>query len=517
MARLRRLAHNLASGYMNFVVAALCALASVPLALHYLESERFALWALMVSFAGYISLVDLGMSGSIARQLVDHKDDKAQGTYGSLIKTGWLVLLVQGALVFGLGWVLAPMLPGWLKITPELAPELVSLLRWQCVTVAAGFATRMFGHLLHSHQRIDVANYSQTGSLLLNYALLWWFFHHGQGVFSFVWANLVGVFFVGAVQCWQCWWLNLFPEAGQWGQTNLHHFRELFGYGKDLFLVAVGTQLIMASQTIIITRVLGLQMAAVWAVGTKLFTLISQLIWRWSDFAAPAFSEMMVRGELGRLRERYRDLVKLTASMAGLAAAAFALCNSLFVSLWTGGKIDWASANDPLLGFWLVVMSVLHCHNGFVLLTKKIGFMRYVYFIEGLLYVGLALALAHGYGLPGVILASVVCSSAFSGAYGVWRISRYFGFPIRDVAVRWLGPMASLLFRFVPLALLAWWGFHGLPTTARLILHACLCGTIGLYLLLRYGVPVGLQTEMLVRVPPRAVPWLRRLFRPTAA
>src|SRR5579872_6699781 len=91
MSRFRRIVHGVVSGYASLVAATVYALASIPLALHYLSKEQFGLWALMSTIGGYLSLVDFGMSGSVARLLIDHKDDRQGGTYGSLIQTGALV------------------------------------------------------------------------------------------------------------------------------------------------------------------------------------------------------------------------------------------------------------------------------------------------------------------------------------------------------------------------------------------------------------------------------------------
>ena len=98
MSRFRRVVHNITSSYAVLAATALYSLASVPLALHYLSKEAFALWALMSSIGGYLNLIDLGMSGSVARLLIDHKDEREIGVYGSILKTGWLVLAVQGLL-----------------------------------------------------------------------------------------------------------------------------------------------------------------------------------------------------------------------------------------------------------------------------------------------------------------------------------------------------------------------------------------------------------------------------------
>src|SRR5262249_51901109 len=156
------------------------------------------------------------------------------------------------------------------------------------------------------------------------------------------------------------------------------------------------------------------------------------------DSSGPALSEMIVRGEIALLRQRYKGIIVLTASVSGLAAVAYVLCNSLFVSVWTSlshkTPVHWPLMYDVLLGTWMIVMALLHAHISFVLWTKEVGFSRYIYFFEGLIFVVCAYIGAKWGGLWAIILCSLICSSLFSGAYGVWRISQYFGYSVREVA-----------------------------------------------------------------------------------
>jgi O-antigen/teichoic acid export membrane protein len=512
MSRFRRVIHSIASGYAVLGATAFYSLASVPVALHYLDKESFALWALMATIMGYLSLVDLGMSGSVARLLIDHKDDRGGGVYGSLIQTGWLVLICQGALIWCVGFGVAPILSGLLQIPSDLEAEFVSLLRWQSALLAFGFATKIFSHLLTAHQRLDLINYGQVVGLGANFVLLWTFFSHGHGVFSWVWANLISLM-GNAVWLWlTCCKLHLFPQAGTWGRARWQYFRELFGYGKDLFLVTVGTQLIMASQTMIITRTLGLQAAAAWSIGTKMFNLLSQLVWKLFDVSSPALAEMFVRGESKLLQTRYKAIVILSASFSALVAILYALCNSPFVTVWAHGKITWPAQNDLLLGVWMIVMAVLHCHNCFVLITKQIGFMRYIYFVEGVVFVVSALLVAPHGGLPAIIGCSVICSAAFSGTYGVRRISKYFNLPCRDIAVAWMVPMLKVLGLLLPVAGATGWLVRAADPKLQLVVSAALCLPAGLYFFLRFGIPYNFQQELLARAPLQLKAMLRHVF-----
>jgi O-antigen/teichoic acid export membrane protein len=501
MSRLRRAIHGVASGYVQLAATVAYALASVPLALNYLTTERFGLWALLTTLIGYLSLLDLGMSASIGRHLFDFKDNRDGSKYGSMIKTGCAVLAAQGLIVTVIGILFAPLFSDLMAIPEGLRQTFINLVRLQCVIVAFGFATRIFNYLLLSRQRMDLANYSSVLTLLASFAALWAFFHLGADVYSVIWSGLLGGLVNVAFQWFWCARLKVFPKTDTWGCISWDLFKAVFNYGRDVFLVSLGTQLIMASQTMILTRRLGLESAAAWSVGTRTFNLISQAVWRVTNSAAPALVEMMVRDERVRLGERYRGLSIVVCSLAAYAAISFALCNSAFVHFWTSGRIPWPPVNDLLLGLWLIILTQLNCHNSYVLLTKRIHAMRYVYFLEGLVFVVMAVLVCGWGGVPAIIICSIVCSVCFSGAYGVWRISVEFATNPWDVAAGWMRHAATVIMGYAPVAALAWWLTHSLDVRLRLVACGFVCATAGLFILLRFGLPSELQSEAVRRAP----------------
>src|ERR1043166_5441555 len=103
MSRLKKFTQSLLSGYITLAAQSLYTFASVPIALHYLSKAEFGLWGLTVEVATYVGLVDAGMSGSVSRVLIDHKDDPNGDAYGSIVKTGALVGFIQGVLIMLIG------------------------------------------------------------------------------------------------------------------------------------------------------------------------------------------------------------------------------------------------------------------------------------------------------------------------------------------------------------------------------------------------------------------------------
>jgi O-antigen/teichoic acid export membrane protein len=498
MSRFKRFAHSLFSGYVLLGANILYTLASVPLALHYLSMKEFGLWALVMQVCNFNQIViDLGMSGAIARILIDHKDDQNSTAYGTVILTGSLVLLVQGGLIAALGGLISYWLPQWMNVEVTHWHDFRLLVFWQCVLLAVSFSTRIFGFILHAHQRFDICNYSNLAGLAVGLAGLWVGFASGWGLYSMLLGGAAITALNGVTTLWQTWRLHLFPAPGRWGKPNRRTFKEMFFYGTDLFLVSIGLQLITASQAPIISRALGLEAVAIWSVATKLFTLAQQLVFRLLDFSWAAFPERMVRGEGPRLQSRFRDMIILSGSASAALGVTMAICNRAFLSIWTHDRISWPVENDCLMACSLMVYAWTRGHIGLACITKKVGAMKYVYLAEGLSFIGLGLALSSHFGLGGVIVAGFVTNILFSGVYGMIRTTKYFNLQVSEIFFRWMRPpalvwvcvlLAAAVMRYVTLRL------SPLP---QLLICGATMGAVASFCFWKMGLPDNLRREAL--------------------
>ena len=504
MSRLRHYTHSLASGYVLIGANVLFTLAQWRLAARYLTNDEFGLWALVAFLATNLQLlVDLGMAGSISRILIDHKDNRSSSAYGTVIKTGVVVMFVQGLLVMLVGGGASWWLPQWMNIHEQFWPVFRWLVAGQCVLLGVSFVGRMTTFILQAHQRYDVANYALMGGLAVNLGVLWLGFEKGLGLYSLLYATAANLIFSNGFCLVAVGRLKFFPAAGHWGRADWKMFREMFTYANDIFLLSVAQVLIAFSQLPVITALLGLESAAVWSAMTKTFVLAQQLIMRIFDFSGTAFAEMMVRGERERLRARFRDVVLLTGAVGGFVCVGVALNNGSFVQLWMHGRFSWSAHNDLLMALFTALGAVTRCHIGLAGLTKQIGAMKYVYLAEGAAFITLASVLAPRCGLAGVIISGIVTNFLCSGIYGAWRTKNYFGVSAGEVTLGWLKSPLYLGALLVAMAVGLWFATQNLSALARLGVAGFGFGAVGIYCLWRVGLPTHLRAELVARLPRR--------------
>jgi O-antigen/teichoic acid export membrane protein len=444
MSRSKRFVTNLVSSYATIGINILYTVVSIPLALHYLDKEEFGLWVLVTQMAGYLMLLEFGMSGSVARSLSDHKDEIENGVYGSILKTGSRVFMIQGVAIVALGLALAWFAPSMMNLPEHLHRPFILLMSAQALLNGVKLSVGSLASPLWSHQRLDISNLAGSSSMIVTFAVLWIGFHLGWHIYSLTIATAAG-FCVSTVMIWMsCRRLGLYAPKAYRGRFDPVLFKQLFHFGSDLFLLNLGAQLLSASQVIVVSRLLGIESAAIWSIATKIFSMAQQFVSKILESSAGGLAEIMVRKESATLMKRFHDVVAISAVMAVAASAGIALMNGPFIEIWTAGKVTWAPWNNFFLACVLFSTAVTRCHTGLGGISKQIRGMKYVNLVEGVAFVVFSVASVKSFGLTGILISALVCNICITGAYGVTRTASHFKIRNRNVA-GWIGRPAIIL------------------------------------------------------------------------
>ena len=374
------------------------------------------------------------------------------------------------------------------------------LMIFQCVLLGATFAGRIFSFILTAHQRYDMCNYASMGGFAVNLLVLWLGFKHGLGLYSLFAAFFGGSVFNLIFSMLAVGRLGLLPANNYWGKPSRAAFRELFFFGTDIFLLVIGQQLIAASAVPIISRTMGLEAAAVWGIATKVFALAQQLVYRIYDFSSGALAEMMVRGETERFRRRFGNVAILTGLAAAAAGVMLALCNESFLKIWTHGRISWHPVNDLFMAISFFVYACVRLPINLIVTSKRIGAIKFIYFLEGAAFVVLGLMLAPHWGFAGVIVSGIATDLFISGVYGLQRAAGFFGIRRFELFREWWGRAVIFFVISMVSALGIWLATRPLNAPAQLSLNTVLFGTIVLLLFWRVGLPKDLREEITERL-----------------
>ncbi len=505
MSRFKRFSQSLFTGYALMGVNIVYTFLSLPLALQYLSKAEFGLWSLMSTVGTLAQMLDLGMSSSVARILVDHKDHRENGRYGATVKAGLLVGATQGAIALLIGASTIWFLADWLRVAPSLSGHFFWLIAGQIIVSALSFITRMSSQVLFAWQRLDLNNYAQMAQIVVGFVVLWVGFALHWGVYSFLASTIASWVASSGLCAYFCHRHGFWPRGREWHGGVREEFRHLFKYSADLFLMAMGVQLVMSTQVMLIQRSVGGEaggeMVALWNVMTKIFAMSTQLILRFIGYTMPAFAEMMARREMNLFWSRYRSMFITVTMLATGAAIMLMAGNSLFVSVWTQRKFAWPVYNDLLLGVFLILSTQQCCHNSVIACLKEVREVKYTLFVEGIVFIVGSLFLLPRWGLTGMLVTSIACTVLFTWLNGTWRIALLVRENHQPPIWRWHMPVVWVFGLAVP----CWLGLRFLlrqePALLQLLLICPLLAVVGVWFSLRFALPADLTNELLGRLP----------------
>lgn len=499
MNRIHHFTRGLSASWFATLATVLYGLALVPLALQFLSLQEFGLFMLLIQLAGYFALIELGVTGAASRLLIDHKDKFHTSSYGSLILTGCVVFAFQGVVILTVGLLAAPLIIAAVAVPSDLVGPAVYLLRWLCACFAFTTVFKMLGAILYAHKRLDLISYFSALNLFLGLVCMALILGSGGGLAGlavvFVLQALVHVV-CQAVACFRLR-LKLLPRRGKWGQPTGAQFLEMFLFAKDIFLINISSQLLDASQLIIVTRTMGLSAAAMWSVGTKIFSLLYQLLTKIEGTAIVFFAEMMVRGEHERLKIRFRQIYQLSAGFAVASIAVAVAINAPFVSLWAEPTLAWKLPLSGLMGLAVFLNVVTRCHVDLILHTKTVSGLRYLYLLEAVAFVSLAFVLAPIMGFYGIVSASVLCIFLVRFWYVAWRTASYFRIPVQTIGWLWLKrPLLASLLLIPFIASSPWMGAYFSSSLLQLVATGLWTGIPAVMVLAFVALPVDSSVEI---------------------
>lgn len=415
---------SLSTGYGMLVIGAGCSLVSVPLALHYLSAEKFGLWTVVLQIAGYFALIDTGVSSSVGRLLIDHRKVRPSREYGAIFWGGFVVLCAMATVVAAVGLWLVPFLPDVLRIDDAMRPTFAVLAGVQIVITAFSLPVRVVGQSVLSASRYDLIHLCLSASLLANLAALWMAFLLGAGIYAFVWAGAAGLVVSAVLQVLVAVNQRTLPNRGEHCLPTRGEWRPLLGFARDVVFLQVGGTLVFSTQSVIVGSTLGLTAAATWAAGSKLFTLFLQVAGKVSEVAGPQMAEMHVAEDGGRLAATLRKILCFTVLTAGVGAIVLVAGNSIFVTVWTGGKISWPYTVSIFLAVWLVLSATANALTAHSVAQKRIAQLRYVFLLEGIVGTAAAWWIAPVGGIAGIAAVFACACLCFSFRVTVWHAVR---------------------------------------------------------------------------------------------
>jgi O-antigen/teichoic acid export membrane protein len=306
-----------------------------PLVVQALGPQRFGLWSLVSTAAGFSLVFDLGLAAAVTRFVAAHR---VTGEEAAM--RGALTLGVAGSAALGaLWWLAVALVPGPLlsfaRVEPALVPEATRMLWIMGIAFLLQLVAAALSAALAGFQRFDRIGINlvwATGVQIAGIVLaVWW----GAGLIGLAWAAAAGAL-VALLAAWQAL-RAVWPGAGLGGGDTLARAWHGFGgFGLALQVVNLGILALYQLPKLFLARFVSLESVGHYELGYRVAFSAWSLPTLLLSPLLPAASRLEAEGDRERLVRLYRRASRYHLALAlPLAAALNALAGPLF-TLWLG-------------------------------------------------------------------------------------------------------------------------------------------------------------------------------------
>ncbi len=345
------------SSFVAKIIATLCTVAQVPIALRHLGKEHFGIWVTLTSVLGMMSFTDLGLGFGLQNCMAEAygKDDPVLTK--RIYFTGFCLLTVIATVMTCIGVSIIPMFPweDFFKIhdavlRTEIKPALTLVVCIFCVGLPLTSAQRLASaHQWGWMQNIWLAVGSILSLILIATASLLKFHFLTFLAFATIPPVLVNLGLLGQLLL-RLGWLT---DGHGFFATN--YIYRLLTTGIGFLLPQIASTTLNTVPTVVISSVLGAAALTPYNLTQRLLVYLFQIQMLTIAPLWPAYSEAKARNDTAWIRATFQRCLRL-APLFLLPIILFAFFGRTVIFLWTRSPSSIPSY--PLL-WWLSGWTIL--------------------------------------------------------------------------------------------------------------------------------------------------------------
>jgi len=418
------------TSYLSFAANILVTILLTPFLIHYLGQSGYGLWATLGSVLAYLSLLDLGLSGTSTKFIAQYRASNDQHGLNIFVTTVFITYFILGIVALGLSILVSFHLAGFFQLSFDLAETAKGFFLVAGVNFALSFPLAPLNGILFGYQRVDLLNLINTLGFLCNGFLSVLVLKNGLGLVGMAWVAL-GINLSSAALKWS-FIRRKFPHVRIYPALfNLGVLKNALTYAFYLLIISVGAQIVFNTDNIIISKYLGIAAVTAYAVAFRLIFVLMQFIFKIADVLAPVFSELHTLKDTVRLRAVYLESSKVSVALAIPVVIILVFFGEEVIRLWIG---EGNFVGTPTL-MTLAALTFMHSfvHPGAVMLTGA-GKMRGICFFnmaEAAFNLFLSIALVRHMGVLGVALGTILAHALTNLWYIPASAAKEVGLSIR--------------------------------------------------------------------------------------
>lgn len=406
----------------------------MPLIVHHLGDRLYGFWALVGTFIGYYGLLDFGFSSAVTQYMSIAIGKKNPSECGSVFNAALRIQSFLGCVALLVTAVLALAAP-WFSKTHEDAAMFSKVIAILGASMAISFPPKAYSGILDAQLRFDISSALAILGVFLRTGLSALVVVHGGGLLLLAWMTLAANLPVIALQIFfakrEVPWATISRSPIDRAMAT-----SFFSYSVYTFLTVLADMLRFQVDALVIAGMIGLVAVTHYRVASVFARYYTDIIGCITGMLQPVLGRLHAAKDRKNLETVFFFATRVSLASSVFIGAGLICWGSPFITRWMGPQYQ--DAYWPLVILSISVLLDVGQNPSISLLyaTFKHRFYTYMNCAEGVLNLGLSLALARPFGVLGVALGTLIAAflvRAVIQPYAVCKVSgidyrRYMAF-----------------------------------------------------------------------------------------
>jgi O-antigen/teichoic acid export membrane protein/GT2 family glycosyltransferase len=408
------------SQFLNFIFGFIL----TPLIIAHLGNTGFAVYALVLGFAGIFGLFDMSLSTSFIKFISEHYYKKEYSDLNNVINTGFLFYLLFSSVCFITGLIFMEDILNMLNIDGQYMET--ARLAFM-ISLAAFFITNTFGifnSVLISLQKMYITSISGIILSVLNFTAVIIILSLGYGLMELLWLHIVVVGISVAISIYYAF--NILPEL------KLNPFK--FHPAAFKKMIKFGVQMQISKLSSFASEKYEEYLLAVFSViGNVTYYNISAKVVRAGRFlpyllvpqVAPVAAEINARNDSEKLTRLFEDTTKYLVIISVPVFVYLFIFANLIIESWVGKGYEFSAQIMRILVLGQLINMTFSAPGNSII--PNLGKPKYQ-MLEGLIFLFLNLIVSYylikNYGLTGAASGNAI--STIVASLFVFHVSSVF-------------------------------------------------------------------------------------------
>lgn len=329
--------HNIIANFSGKAIAAVFSLAFIPVYIRLLGVEVYGLIGVFISLGAILSLLDMGLSATLSRELSRMNGQRSAATEArNLVRTFeliyWSIGLLLGLVVLSL----APLAAAyWINASAVDAKTVEKAIMIMGCSIALQWPGSMYAGGLMGLQRQIGLNVIRTLMIMLQHggAVFLLLFISPSILLFFLWQAIAGFVTTIALALW-LW--KLLPIAEQKPIFDMDLLRKNWRFAAGMTGISVVTVLLTQVDKIILSKMLSLEFFGYYILAFNVANALQNLVTPIFTALYPKFTQLVSEGDDRKLINSYHLGCQFLSAIVLPVAICVAIFSKEILEIWLG-------------------------------------------------------------------------------------------------------------------------------------------------------------------------------------